>query len=109
MPPIDAGEQGLPRIALPGEHHPACAGVGGQEGPLHGARGLRHRNVAGLAAFLEDLHVINAAVAEELALMPIESGRQPREHRIARVEPTRPREAGPLSLGYDVCVGKAPL
>ena len=70
---------------------------------------LRHRNVAGLAAFLEDLHVINAAVAEELALMPIEGGRQPREHRIARVEPARPREAGPLSLRHDVCVGKAPL
>jgi hypothetical protein len=88
MPAVDARQQRLARIALPGEHHPARLGVGGQERRLHRLGAGGHRNVAGLPALLKDLHVINAAITEELALMSVKPRGQPREHRLARIEPT---------------------
>src|SRR6185312_1348959 len=57
----------------------------------------------------EDLHVVEDAVAEEPALMAVEGGGEPGEHRVAGIEPARAGESRPFSLWHDVRSGKAPL
>src|SRR4029077_18129158 len=98
MTAIDAAQQILARIPLPSQHHPVRIGVRRGERLLNIARSLRHGYIAGIAALLEHLHVVDAAVSKKLMLVTIECARQLPKHRVTRIEPPRPRESSPLSL-----------
>ena len=62
-------------------------------------------DVAGVAAFLKDFHVVEGGVAEEIALMAVEAGGELGEVGVAGIDPAGAGEAVPVALGDDVGVG----
>lgn len=63
------------------------------------------RDVAGGAAFLEDLHVVDLGVAEEGMLVAVEAGGEGGEGGVAGIDPAGAGKAVPVALGDDVGSG----
>lgn len=98
---VDRLQQRLPRVCLPAEDHPRRAGVRGMQGRLDGTGGVRHRDVTGAAALVQQIHLEVLRRTEQFLLVPVERGGHLGEDGGARVEPVRPAQPVPGALRND--------
>jgi len=102
---VDGVDEGGKRVVLPGHEEPGGVGMSGEESGLNQFSGRTNGDVAAGSAFLEDLHVVEGRVAEEVALMAVEAGGEGSEVGVAGIDPAGAGEAVPVALGDDVGVG----
>ena len=72
--------------------------MGPLERPLDGLRRVGDGHVTGVAALVQQVHLVQGRRAEHLVLHPVEGGGHPCELVRARVQPVGAREAHPVAL-----------